>query len=80
MPDKSPAITLLRWIGRLLPGDYLRTTFCLYGIAWPRRCMRTALNGFYRIEHVYDVLREARKLYRGRFTFSSSAPTRANSL
>jgi hypothetical protein len=68
MPDKSPAIALLRWIGRLLPGDYLRTSFYLYGIAWPRRCMRTALNGFYRMEHVYDVLREARKLYRGRFT------------
>ena len=67
MKDKSPAITLLRWIGRLLPGDYLKTTFYLYVVAKPRRIIRLALNGFYRNEHIYDVLAMAKRSYAGRF-------------
>lgn len=68
MKDKSPAITLLRWVGRLLPGDYLRTAFYLNVVAKPRRIIRSMLHSFYRMEHVYDVLRLARANYRGRFS------------
>lgn len=68
MKDKSPAITILRWIGKLLPGDYLKTAFYLNVVARPRKIMRLALNGFYRMEHVYDVLRDAKQHYTGRFS------------
>lgn len=68
MRDKSPAITVLRLISKFLPGDYLKTTFYLYAVATPRKAIRLALNGFYRTEHIYDVLREAKKKYRGKFT------------
>ena len=68
MKDDSPAITALRWIGRLLPGDYLKTTWYLYCVAKPRKIFRLWLHGFYRMEHIYDVLRFARDTYKGRFT------------
>ena len=68
MQDKSPAITLLRLVGKLLPGDYLKTAFYLYGLATPRRLIRFSLNSFYRIEHIYDVLREVKNKYTGKFT------------
>jgi hypothetical protein len=67
-PDKSPAITLLRWLGRLLPGDRLRTAVFLHAVVLPRRILRTLLGGFYRMEHVYAVLREARALHGGRLS------------
>jgi len=68
MQDKSPAITALRWIGRLLPGDYLKTTWYLYCVAKPRKLVRLWLNGFYRMEHIYDVLKQARDNYKGKFS------------
>lgn len=65
---KPLAIRLLRWVSHLLAGDHLKTTFYLYAIAKPRNMLRLLLNRFYRMEHVYDVLREARTRYRGRFS------------
>jgi hypothetical protein len=68
MSDKSPAITLLRLIGKLLPGNYLKTTWYLYAVAMPRKVLRLAVNGFYRMEHIYDVLQDVKRDYKGKFS------------
>ena len=68
MYKRQLAITLLRLIGKLLPGNYLKTTWYLYAVAIPRKVLRLALNGFYRMEHIYDVLQEAKREYKGKFT------------
>jgi hypothetical protein len=73
---RSPAIRLLRALGHLLPGDYLKTLFYLNLIETPRRLLRKALFQFYRYDHVYVVLRDCKKRYRGRFSileFGTSA-------
>lgn len=64
----SPLIRLLRAFSALLPGDYLKTTFYLYCIDWPRRFMRNALFAFYRFDHVYAVLKEFSSNYHGKFS------------
>src|SRR5438093_13780046 len=61
-------IAATRVLGKLLPGDYLKTAFFVYGFAAPRRAIRVAINGFYRMELVYDVLREFRAGYEGPFS------------
>src|SRR3954452_13566151 len=58
--DRSPLIGLLRAVGSLLPGDRVKTTCYRNIIARPRRLLRQALNGFYRIDQIYEVLEEAR--------------------
>ena len=73
---RSPAIGLLRAAGRLLPGDYLKTLLYLSVVEAPRRMLRKALFQFYRYDHVYAVLRDCKKRYRGRFSileFGTSA-------
>jgi len=67
-PDKSPLITVLRLLGKLLPGDYLKTIFYLNVIAWPRRVMRLCLGSFYRMDHIYEVLKEFKSAYTGNFS------------
>jgi Macrocin-O-methyltransferase (TylF) len=57
--DRSRLIRVLRAAGTLLPGNYLKTAFHRTLIAKPRRALRRALNGFYRIDQIYDVLEEA---------------------
>lgn len=64
----SPLLTGLRLFSRLLPGDYLKTTFYLKCLAAPRRLLRLALNGFYRIDHIYAVLQEFGSTYTGQFS------------
>ena len=68
LPDKSPLITMLRLIGMFLPGDYLKTAFYLNFIAKPRKALRASLESFYRFDVVYDVLREFKDLYKGKFS------------
>jgi hypothetical protein len=58
----------MRLLGKLLPGDYLKTAVYLHAIAKPRRAVRVATHGFYRMELIYDVLREFRKNYQGPFS------------
>lgn len=73
---RSPAIRVLRALGHLLPGDYLKTLFYLKLIETPRRLLRKALFQFYRYDHVYLVLRDCKKRYQGRFSvleFGTSA-------
>ena len=68
MADKSGFITLLRGFGKLLPGDYLKTFAYLNAIHKPRKLVRLCLESFYRMDHVYDVLTEFKKTYRGNFS------------
>src|SRR5438093_4175617 len=65
MSGKSPLITLLHLLGKLLPGDHFKTTCYLNLIGRPRKGLRLALTKFYRMELVYDVLAEAKAAYKG---------------
>jgi Macrocin-O-methyltransferase (TylF) len=65
--DKSPLITILRWTGYLLPGDYLKTLFYINCVMRVRKAVRLALESFYRMDHVYEVLAEFGKKYHGKF-------------
>lgn len=44
--------------GRLVPGERLRTVLRRGSVAKPRKLLRRAATGFYRIDHVYEVLEE----------------------
>lgn len=59
---------LLGALGRLIPGDRLRTTFYLKCIAAPRRTLRHAAGSFYRMDHVYSVLCEFHERFKGPFS------------
>jgi hypothetical protein len=66
--DKSPFMALLWFMGMFLPGNFLKTWFYLNGIAKPRKALRGSLDSFYRMDLVYDVLKEFNKLYKGKFS------------
>jgi hypothetical protein len=66
--SKSPLIKALRLLGSLLPGNYLKTVVYLNLVDAPRRFLRLALSQFYRYDHVYAVIRECRRAYRGSFS------------
>jgi hypothetical protein len=65
---KPPLLKVLRGLAKLIPGDYLRTAIYLGLIERPRRILRLSLNTFYRMDHVYTVLREFRNNYQGNFS------------
>src|SRR4051812_19652589 len=58
--DQPSLVKLLRAIGTFFPGDRLKTTCYRRLVARPRRLLRQALGGFYRIDQIYEVLEEAR--------------------
>lgn len=66
-PDK-PFVALLRLIRLCLPGDYIKTFVYLNFLLAPRKFVRKAVNGFYRMDHIYDVLKEFRQHYEGPFS------------
>lgn len=68
MADKSGFITILRWLGKILPGNYLKTFFYLNFIMASRKFIRLCLNNFYRMDHIYDVIREFKNTYKGNFS------------
>lgn len=68
VPNPSPLLKVLRGLSSLIPGDYLRTAIYLGLIERPRRILRLSLNTFYRMDHVYAVLREFRNNYQGNFS------------
>ncbi|MBT8488558.1 MAG: class I SAM-dependent methyltransferase [Gemmatimonadetes bacterium] len=71
-PFAIRALRAFRWV---VPGDYLQTFLYRILVRRPRRLMRVA-RSFYRFDHVYDVIEEARRKYKGRFTileFGTSA-------
>jgi hypothetical protein len=74
-----PIIAALRTLGAVLPGDYLKTAFYRNVIAKPRAALRLALQGFYRIDHVYAVL-EQRADFKGQFSILWSDSKAARSM
>lgn len=65
---RSPLMTVLRLLSRVLPGDYLKTFVYLNLIDKPRRLLRLALWQFYRYDHVYSVIKEFKQFYTGNFS------------
>jgi hypothetical protein len=68
LPDRNAFVKVLRLISYLLPGDFLKTFFYLHFIKAPRGAMRKSMMSFYRMDHIYDVLIEFSKHYRGLFS------------
>lgn len=66
--NPSPLRKTLWALGKLLPGNYLKTMFYLNAIEKPRRYLRLSLSTFYRMDHIYRVLQEFRDDYSGRFS------------
>jgi hypothetical protein len=69
MHEKGGAfLKTLSAIGRCLPGERFKTAVYLSCIAGPRKALRQAATGFYRMDHIYDVLRVFGDNYAGRFS------------
>jgi hypothetical protein len=63
------AFTLpLRFLRLILPGNRLKTFVYLNFLAKPRKFLHRAINGFYRFDHVYEVLRAFRREFHGPFS------------
>ena len=63
------AFTLpLKLLRLVLPGDKVRTWVYLNLLAKPRKFLNRAINGFYRFDHVYEVLRGFRREFHGPFS------------
>ncbi|MCL6285270.1 TylF/MycF family methyltransferase [Ruegeria sp. 2012CJ41-6] len=59
---------ILSIVGRLIPGLRLKTTIYLKLIYGPRKFFRTYTSGFYRIDHIYDVMKEFSNQFEGKFS------------
>lgn len=69
MHEKGGAfIKFLSAFGRCLPGERFKTAVYLNCIVGPRKVLRQAATGFYRMDHIYDVIREFRDYYDGQFS------------
>ncbi len=66
--DKSLLMTGLRVAGKLLPGDYARTFVYRNLIYKPRLALRRLVHAFYRMDHVYTVIDEFKRSYKGPFS------------
>ena len=64
----SPLMIPLRILSLLIPTDYFRTVFYLNCIKKPRALLRELLFSFYRMDHIYDVLKESKNKYAGNFS------------
>jgi hypothetical protein len=58
----------LELFGRIFPGDYMKTLAYRALIYKPRRFLWTYTNAFYRMDHVYEVLREYKNRIEGNFS------------
>ncbi len=59
---------ILSIIGRLIPGTKAKTFVYLNLFYAPRKFLRNIVNGFYRIDHIYEVLREFNQNFEGKFS------------
>lgn len=66
--DRSVLITFLRLISKRLPGNCLKTFVYLNFIAKLRKAIHMMVNSLYRMDHIYEVLRECKRSYVGYFT------------
>jgi Macrocin-O-methyltransferase (TylF) len=67
-PGQRGLKTVLRVVRACLPGDWVRTFVYLNAISKPRKLLRRATTSLYRIDHVYDVLREFTREFQGPFS------------
>jgi len=65
---KPMAVRLLAGLACLLPNDEIRTAVYLRLILPVRKALKQFVFGFYRIDHIYEVLRRARRSYKGEFS------------
>lgn len=69
MKEKSGIfIIILKLVGKLIPGTYLKTFVYLNIIYATRKFLRKTIGGFYRIDHIYDVIKEFKNHYKGNFS------------
>ena len=68
MRRKPLSVRLMSLLALCLPGDRLKTHFYLNVIDRPRKLLRTYVQSFYRIDHIYQVLRFARQNLDDRFS------------
>ncbi|HUQ53247.1 MAG TPA: class I SAM-dependent methyltransferase [Gammaproteobacteria bacterium] len=61
-------MTALRVAGKCIPGDYARTFLYLNLVYKPRVALRRLINTFYRMDHVYAVMKEFKRAYKGPFS------------
>ena len=66
--QKPLAVRLLGGLARLLPNDEVRTAVYLKLVVPVRKALKQFVFGFYRIDHIYEVLRRARRSYKGDFS------------
>ena len=66
--QKPVAVRLLAGLARLLPNDEVRTALYLRLVVPVRKALKQFVFGFYRIDHIYEVLRRARRTYKGEFS------------
>lgn len=66
--DKSLLMTALRMAGKSLPGDFARTFVYRNFIYKPRLALRRLTTTFYRMDHVYAVIEEFKRTYKGPFS------------
>jgi len=62
------SVGLLKLVSVVLPNDWLRTFVYLNLVHKPRKFLRTVINSFYRMDHIYEVLGEFSGTYKGNFT------------
>ena len=68
VPDRNQFIKALRIMGKCIPGDYLKTAFYLNCIKKPRKLLRKFSLSFYRMDQIYDILKEFSRSYEGPFS------------
>lgn len=59
---------ILKGIGNMIPGTHLKTFVYLNGIAAVRKLLYKSIGNFYRMDHIYDVIKEFKKNYKGSFS------------
>lgn len=61
-------LKLLRLLRKTIPGTHLKTFVYLHLVYGTRKFLRSSLTGFYRMDHVYEVIREFKNFYKGTFS------------
>lgn len=59
---------MLSIVGRMIPGLRFKTTIYLKLIYGPRKFFRNYTSGFYRIDHIYEVMKEFSNQFEGKFS------------
>lgn len=68
MAKKSGFIKFLKIMCYLIPGNYLKTLIYLNLVYKPRKYIRLMIHSFYRMDHIYEVIKEFKNKYRGQFS------------